>query len=316
MHFPDETCTMNDPLPPVDLYGLRLLRLVAEHQSITAAAGAAGLTQSALTRQVQGMEERLGVALFERTTRRLKITAAGESLLRETARIPTLLEAAVRQVRENHLGLPRELRVGVSHSVSLAHLPGLLHAQLRQQGEVRLQVSHLSGTDLMEAVTQNRLDAGVLGAPRQLPPGCRITHRMADRFVMIAPAGYEVPVPADKTPPRWTKSLRQKLEAAPWLMLSPAMQTRQDMDAWLRKCAIAPSRIAGFDSFDLIIHLVALGLGVAMVPRRAIAGFPRKKQLKVWLLPETFARELVVVTRQQGAVSSHVKAFVASILFS
>ncbi len=90
----DESFLMNDPLPPIDLYGLRLLRLVAEHQSITAAAGAAGLTQSALTRQVQGMEERLGVALFERTTRRLKITAAGESLLRETARIPTLLEAA------------------------------------------------------------------------------------------------------------------------------------------------------------------------------------------------------------------------------
>ena len=307
---------MNDPLPPIDLYGLRLLRLVAEHQSITAAAGAAGLTQSALSRQVQGMEERLGVALFERTTRRLKITAAGESLLRETERIPTMLEAAVRQVRENHLGLPRELRVGVSHSVSLAHLPGLLHAHLRQANEVRLEVSHLSGTELMEAVAQNRLDAGVLGAPRQLPPGCRITHRMADQFAMIAPAGYDVPPLAGKGTRPWTKALRQKLEAAPWLMLSPAMQTRQDMDAWLRKCAIAPERIAGFDSFDLIIHLVALGLGVAMVPRRAIAGFPRKKQLKIWLLPETFERELVVVTRQQGAVSNHVKAFVASILFS
>ena len=47
-----------------------------------------------------------------------------------------------------------------------------------------------------------------------------------------------------------------------------------------------------------------------------MAGFPRKKQLKVWPLPETFERELVVVTRQQGAVSSHVKAFVAGILFS
>lgn len=307
---------MSDPVPPIDLYGLRLLRLVAEYQSITAAAGAAGLTQSALTRQVQGMEERLGVALFERTTRRLEITAAGDSLLRETARIPAMLEAAVRQVRESHLGLPRELRVGVSHSVSLAHLPGLLHAHLRQAHEVRLEVSHLSGTELMEAVAQNRLDAGVLGAPRQLPSGCRVTHRMADQFVMIAPAGYEVPALAGKGIRRWTKALRQKLETAPWMMLSPATQTRQDMDAWLRKCAVAPTRIAGFDSFDLIIHLVALGLGVAMVPRRAIAGFPRKKQLRVWTLPETFERELVVVTRQQGAVSGHVKAFVASILFS
>jgi DNA-binding transcriptional LysR family regulator len=46
--------------PPVDLYGLGLLRLVVTHGSITRAAAAAGLTQSALTRQVQGIEQRLG----------------------------------------------------------------------------------------------------------------------------------------------------------------------------------------------------------------------------------------------------------------
>ncbi len=307
---------MDLPPSPIDLYGLRLLRLVAEHQSITGAAAAAGLTQSALTRQVQGMEQRLGMTLFERTTRRLGITAAGRTLLRETAAIPVLLDAAVRQVRENHLGLPRELRVGVSRSVSLAHLPGLLHAHLRQAPEVKLEVSHLSGTDLLEAVAQNRLDAGILGAPRQLPPGCRIMHRMADQFVMIVPAAFDGSASSPRSPAHWTPALRKVLEDAAWLMLSPSMQTRQDMDAWLRKCALHPDKISAFDSFDLIMHLVALGLGVAMVPRRAIAGFPRKKQLKILRLPETFERELVVVTRDPGVVSGHVKSFVASILFS
>jgi DNA-binding transcriptional LysR family regulator len=313
MQKTDELSGMSAPLPPIDLYGLRLLRLVAEHQSITAAAGAAGLTQSALTRQVQGMEQRLGVTLFERTTRRLKLTAAGGSLLRETARIPVLLEAAVRQIRESHLGLPRELRVGVSHSVSLAHLPGLLHAHLRKADAVRLTVSHLSGTALLDAVAQNRLDAAILGAPRLLPPGCRITHRMTDQFVMIAPVGFELPAVAGK---RWTKALRHCLDEASWLMLPPAMQTRQDMDAWLRKSAVSPGRTASLDSFDLIIHLVALGLGVALVPRRALAPFPRKKQLQILTLPEPFERQLVVVTGPQGTMSGHVKAFVDSILFS
>jgi DNA-binding transcriptional LysR family regulator len=309
-----------NPLPPIDLYGLRLLRLVAEHQSITAAAQAAGLTQSALTRQVKGMEERIGVALFERTTRRLKVTAAGKLFLKETEGISGLLEAAVRQVQESHLGLPGELRVGVSRSVALAHLPGLLHGFLRQDHGVALEVSHLGGAELLEAVAQNRLDAGILGAPRRLPVGCRITHRMADRFVLIAPAALPVPSWAVKAsgfkPARWTKEMRQHLAEANWLMLPPAMQTRHDMDAWLRKCAVEPQRTAVLDSFDLIIQLVALGLGIALVPRRAIAHFPRQKQLRVWMLPEQFERELVVVTRQAGAVSPQVKAFVESILFS
>lgn len=295
---------------------MRLLQLVAEHQSITGAAKAAGLTQSALTRQVQGMEERLGMSLFERTTRRLKVTAAGQTLLRETARIPTILEAAVRQLRENHLGVPKELRVGVSRSVSLAHLPGLLHAHLRQAPGVRLEVSHLGGTELMEAVAQNRLDAGILGSPRVLPQGCRITHRMTDRFVLIGASAAAAPAWAEKPPIRWTKAIRENLSDASWLMLSPSMQTRQDIDAWLRKCAVHPGRTSKFDSFDLIIQLVALGLGIALVPRRAIANFPRKKQLRGWLLPENFQRELVVVARPPGAVSPHVKAFVESILFS
>lgn len=327
MQFEDESEAVNIPVPPIDLYGLRLLRLVAEHQSLTAAAGAAGLTQSALTRQVQGMEHRLGVALFERTTRRLSLTEAGASLLKETERIPVLLEAAVRQVRENHLGHPQELRIGVSRSVSLAHLPGLLHAHLQQPGAARLQVSHLSGNDLLEAVAANRLDAGILGAPRQLPPGCRITHRMTDQFVLLCPAGQGPVLAKPKaksagtgatrpTALAWSEAVRKSLEAASWLTLPAAMQTRQDMDAWLRKNRLAPGRIAELDSFDLILHLVALGLGIALVPRRTVAGFPRKKRLEAFTLPDMFERELVVVTRQQGAVSSHVKKFVQSILFS
>lgn len=307
---------MTPSIPPIDLYGLRLLRLVAEHQGITAAAEAAGLTQSALTRQVQGMEQKLGVALFERTTRRLVITPAGETLLRETAAIPAQLEAAIRQVRENHLGVPRELRVGVSRSVSLSHLPGLLHAQLRQSPEVKLEVSHLAGTELLEAVAQTRMDAGILGTPRLLPPGCRISHRMADQFVMIAPAAFRDLPDSVTRPGQWTRALRQALGEAPWLMLSPSMQTRQDIDAWLRKCGVFPEKTSAFDSFDLIIHLAALGLGVSLVPRRAIVGFPRKSQLKIIPLPENFERELVVVTRLGGALPGQVKSFVASILFS
>jgi DNA-binding transcriptional LysR family regulator len=140
-----------------------------------------------------------------------------------------------------------------------------------------------------------------------LPPGCRITHRMADHFVLIAPVDFAWPAVVGK---RWTKDRRERLDQASWLMPAPGMQTRQDLDAWLRKAALAPERIAVFDSFDLIIHLVALGLGIALVPRRALAPFPRKKQLKVCALPEAFERQLVVVTRARGAVSGQVKAFV------
>src|ERR1041385_2388323 len=65
---------------PFDLYELKLFHLVAEHRNFTRAGQAAGLTQSAITRQIQGMEARLGTPLFERTTRSVTLTAAGAAL--------------------------------------------------------------------------------------------------------------------------------------------------------------------------------------------------------------------------------------------
>ena len=185
----------------------------------------------------------------------------------------------------------------------------------RPEDGVGLEVSHLGGSELLEAVVQNRLDVAILGAPRIVPAGCAVIHRMPDRFALIAPADMKFPGDPAAKPTRWTKPLRDALEAAPWLMPPASMQTRQDIDAWLRKCAVAPRRVSAFDTFDLIIHLVGLGLGIGLVPRRALAGIPRKNRIRLLALPEMFERRLVAVTRD-GTALPHVRAFVRGILFS
>src|SRR3954470_14442789 len=72
---------------PFDLYELYLFRLVVAHGSFTKAAELAGLTQSAITRQIQGIEKGLGLALLERTTRSVRTTPAGDFLFHESARL-------------------------------------------------------------------------------------------------------------------------------------------------------------------------------------------------------------------------------------
>src|SRR3954463_13443980 len=72
---------------PFDLYELSLFHLVVKHRSFTKAASIAGLTQSAITRQIQGVEKSLGIALLERTTRSVHTTPAGEFLYRESGRL-------------------------------------------------------------------------------------------------------------------------------------------------------------------------------------------------------------------------------------
>src|ERR1051325_1138613 len=113
---------------PFDLYELYLFHLVVKHRSFTRAAEIAGLTQSAITRQMQGVENSLGLDLLERTTRSVRVTAAGEFLYRESARLLGDVEKSLQRLREEFAGAKKEVWVGVSRSIALSHLPGFFYA--------------------------------------------------------------------------------------------------------------------------------------------------------------------------------------------
>jgi DNA-binding transcriptional LysR family regulator len=109
---------------PFDLYELQLFHLVAEHQNFTKAGRAAGLTQSAITRQIRGMEDRLGLALFERTTRHVRLTAAGAALHARSGAILSEVNDAISVLKDGFSLAPKALRVGIGRTIGLAYLPG------------------------------------------------------------------------------------------------------------------------------------------------------------------------------------------------
>lgn len=308
---------MNDPslrTPPVDIQSLHLLRLVWKHRGLTASARAAGLSQSALTRNVQAIETRLGFKVFDRTTRRLMLTEAGAMLLRETENLHHILDGALRQIREECFGAVRRVTVGVSRSVSLAHLPGLLHAQVRRNPEVRVIVSHLAGPAIIELVGRGSLDAGVLCPPPRLPRTVRVSHRIADAFTLLLPRSLPAPVSdgTENDGESWAAWAMRQM----WLMPPPETRSRVILDDWWRDLKLKPAAAMELDSFDLMIQLVALGLGVACVPRRAVSAFPRRQQIRSCPLPAPLVRELAVIIPNRTEQPRHVVQFLDNILFS
>ena len=299
-----------DAPPPIDLHGLHLLKLVAGRGSVTAAAKAVGLSQSALTRQIQIIEGRLGVRIFERSTRKLALTPAGEILLHETEALSGILDGALRRIREQFLGETKEIRIGISRSVTLAHLPGLLYAHLRRHPEVRTTVSHLGGSALMEAVAACQLDVAVLCPSASLPGLVEVIHRIPDDFAIVAPRAIEVP--ADTKDSRvWKKWVR----AQSWIAPPSRTISRAIIDQWWSAQGLELGVAMETDSFDMAVHLAALGMGVACVPRRALSTFPRKRQLQRVPLPVPLRRELAVIAPKRSTTPLHVKQFIADILF-
>src|SRR5436190_23860579 len=104
---------------PFDVYELSLFQLVASTGSFTKAAQQAGVTQSAITRQIQGIESQLGVALFERTTRRVVLTPAGRFLLSRSEAIVHEVGQTFRLLREDFANAAKTLSIGVSRSIGL-----------------------------------------------------------------------------------------------------------------------------------------------------------------------------------------------------
>lgn len=297
---------------PFDIYELHLFHLVAQHGSFTKAAEVAGLTQSAVTRQVQGIERRLGVPLFERTTRRVELTPAGEVLWRESVRLLGDISDTLQTIREQFADARRVIRVGVSRSVGLAYLPGFFHASLRRVPRTGYRVSYQSSGDILSALESNTLDLGVLCPPRRLPRTLRVTHRFEDTFTLIATrtgsSGFDgtSATPAERQ--AW-------LQSQTWLLPDEASNTGRQLRAWMEAQGLFVDPGMQLDSFDLIISLVALGMGVAFVPVRALANFPRKAALVRIPWPERFTRELVVVVRRHRQLPEHLQQFIDNILF-
>lgn len=297
---------MNNPL---DLPALHLLRLLAQHESITTAAEAAGLSQSALSRQLQRIEAELGVPLFHRTTRRLRISEAGLALLKDTESIPSILEGALRRLRENYLDSERVIRVGVSRSLSLAHLPGLLHAQPRGDGP-RIILSHPRGNAALQAVSHGKLDLAIVTLPSQLPSDLEVTHRIDDQFVVITPTSNNLPAATSR--PSFAKWARQQS----WLFPPQSSEVGRLLTNWFAKQNINLEPSMELDSFDLMIQLVAMGMGSAAVPRRALSSFPRKQLLQRLHPRPVLQRELVIVTSKTASNPDYLMTFIDHVLFS
>ena len=299
--------------PTVDVYGLHLFRLVAEAGSFTRAGRLAGLTQSALTRQIQNLEARLGVTLLERTTRRVQPTPAGRFLLEQSARILGDVAHSVQRLREEFAGASRQVRVGVSRSIGLAYLPGFFTRFQRRFPQTLVQVSHGSSAEVLAALEARELDVALLCPPARLAGAFEVTHRFTDDFTLIVPAS--LPLTLEDASPLDPEALAAVLRGQRWLLPDRRSNTGRRLRAWLEEVRLPVRASMELDSFDLIINLVALGLGVSFVPHRALPLYARRRKVRRVATSPRFSRELVVVTSRELPAREPVRQFVENILF-
>lgn len=152
----------------MELRHLRYFVAVAEEENVTRAAARLHVSQPPLTRQIHDLEEELGVALFERNGKSIRLTEAGRVFLDEARASLQRVEEAVAAVRAVAREQRGELRLGYAPSPSVEILPVLLRAFQRRCPNVRVTLHDHSSPEMLAGLHEGRLHAALMMQPSRL----------------------------------------------------------------------------------------------------------------------------------------------------
>ena len=237
---------------------------VVERRSFSQAAERLGVTQPAVSLQVQALEKRLGTQLLDRSGRRVEPTEAGWQLYRGAQRMLALEEQVVAGVTASAQGeLAGDLVLGASTGPAAIAVPVVLCEFQRLSPEVRVFLTVSDTHSVVERVAARELELGIVGAARR-HRGVRFEPFFSDQVILVCPPGHRF---ADRT-----VSLDELREESLVLMQEGA-GVRQIVEDGLRRQGV---RLRDLDVRlelglqESVRSAVAAGYGVTFVSRTAV----------------------------------------------
>ena len=272
----------------MDLRQLEIIRAIAEAGSFTAAGEKLHVSQSAISRQVLLLEEELGEPVFHRIGRRIRITQAGESLLKLSHRVFQDLQDTVSSISDKRETLGGTMRLVGGMTVCLYVFPTLLAEVRRLHPNLDLKVTVGSAERSIAMLRSGAGDLGLITLPIEASDLVTVPVLEEELLLITYPAhplaGRKQIAPAD-------------LDQQPFVLFETGSITRRLVEDFFAREGIHPEIIMETENVEIIKAMVRAGLGISIIPWQAAAADVRTKQL--------FCSRLagVSLTRQTGWLS-------------
>lgn len=276
---------------------------VARTEHVTRAAEDLGVPQPTLSRSISRLEADLGVALFLRTGRRVRLTRAGTLLLEHVERALLEIDAGARAAAGEASPQSGRVALGFLHTLGAVAVPRLLRGFRDQRPGVRFDLVQDSHDVLLVRLRDGALDL-VLTSP--LPDDDDLdTYALQEQELLLAvPPGHPL---ASHRRVRLAEAADEQ-----FVGMEPGYGLRRTTDAWCREAGFTPSLAFEGEEIDTLRGLVAAGLGVALLPPEAPAGASGVVEVAVTSPRTTRTIGLVRVRRRQE--TAPVAAFGAFVL--
>jgi len=232
--------------------------VLARTKNFTRAAEELHLSQSALSRAIQKLEDQLGQPLFERKPREVVLTELGELLLQRAKHILQLMEDTFSELSE--AGRRGRIRLGAIPTIAPYFLPSLLSSFAKKYPDIAIIVQEDTTENLIKRCHHGEIDLAILALPL-LAKNLEVEALFDEELLLVVPVGHSLA--ASKTLPI------DAVEGFPFVMLNEAHCLTDNIATFCRRKAVQPVTVERTSQLATVQELVSLNHGVSIVPDMA-----------------------------------------------
>jgi len=288
----------------LELY--RVFYWTAQELNLSRAAERLYITQPSVSHAIKQLETELGIALFHRGSKGVKLTEEGRLLMDQVDKAFRSIETAERHIAERHQLMRGELRLGSSDSLCKYYLLPHLGRFCGEHPRLRIDVAHGTTPEIIRLIKEDRIDFGIVRLPVDDPALVVMeTIEVQDRFV-AGPRFFHL---AEEELPL------AELAAHPLILFTKTSSSRQFIENFARSHRVLLEPEIELASVDLLIEFAKAGLGVSFVTRQFVQNELDAGKLREIRLAEPIpSRKIGVAFLKNRMLSSATKVFIRQYL--
>jgi len=241
----------------VTLKQVRAFVAAADTGSLTTAAVVVNSTQSSLSVLIRELEEAIGLRLFDRTTRRLALTDAGQEYLVHARRILAEVEHAHLSTTELVERKRGRVVIAAPPIMAAALLPAIIADFHQSYPNISIVIEDVPPSEIVPGVASGQIDCGI-GVFGETPEGVNATAMFKERLLLVARVGHPL---LGRPAIRWSD-----LTGQPIIAIKGAAHIRREMDIRLRLARVTDAPVLEVRQMLTVLGMVSAGLGVAVWP--------------------------------------------------